>query len=193
MKEDDCVFFSEASFNLLFRKYFPRLRAYAHRMLQNQNIACDIAQDTFVVIWEKRYEIKQETFENYLFTIVRNKCLTHLKKDLFEQKRIKILQDTRTVEEIYRIDFMNNEPVCLLEKELFDDYSRTLNCLPDKCRQVFKLSREEGMKNREIAEEMDINIKNVERHISKALKLFRDKYKNDMGIVILLLLIIRWL
>ena len=79
-------------------------------------------------------------------------------------------------EELYRIDFVGNEPYILIEKEIVQEIELTLDHLPDKCREVFIMSRIDGLKNREIAEKLRINIKNVERHISRALNTFRLRF-----------------
>jgi len=90
---------------------------------------------------------------------------------------------------LYRIDFIGNEPYILIEQELKIKIENTIQNLPQRCREVFMLSRINGLKNKEIAEKLDINIKNVERHLNRALQSFRKSFKDELpvGLIILLM------
>jgi len=90
-------------------------------------------------------------------------------------------------EELYRIDFIGNEPYVLIEQELKNKIEKTIKGLPDRCREVFILSRIDGLKNKEIAEKLDINIKNVERHLNRALLSFRKNFTEDLPIMLIAL------
>ena len=92
-------------------------------------------------------------------------------------------------EELYRIDFIGNEPYVLIEQELKAKIEQTIQGLPERCREVFIMSRIEGLKNKEIAEKLDINIKNVERHISRAMQSFRQNFSEELPIAIILLVL----
>jgi RNA polymerase sigma-70 factor (ECF subfamily) len=92
-------------------------------------------------------------------------------------------------EELYRIDFMGNEPYILIEKELKLKIEKTIQNLPDRCREVFIMSRIEGLKNKEIAEKLNINIKNVERHLNRALQSFRQNFSEELPIALIILVL----
>lgn len=184
MRNNKIEFVDELAFEYLFKKYFARLDAYAFRFVNSSDTAKDIVQEAFIAIWEKKEHIAIETFENYLFVAVRNRCLSYLKKLLIEKKELIRFRDTIWMEEIYRIDFLKDGACSLIETELQNQIDAVIKNLPPRCKQVFILSREKGLKNREIADYLGISIKNVERHISSALKIFRKKFGNELGIVI---------
>jgi RNA polymerase sigma-70 factor (ECF subfamily) len=99
------------------------------------------------------------------------------------------IQISSKYEELYRIDFIGDEPYLLIEKELKIQIETTIHNLPDRCREVFILSRINGLKNREIAEKLDINIKNVERHLNRALQSFRKNFSEEFPIALIVLVI----
>ncbi|MEI6566883.1 MAG: sigma-70 family RNA polymerase sigma factor, partial [Verrucomicrobiota bacterium] len=92
-------------------------------------------------------------------------------------------------EELYRIDFIGNEPYLLIEQELKTRIERTIQDLPGRCREVFVLSRLNGLKNREIADKLNISIKNVERHLNRATQSFRKNFSGEFPIALVILLL----
>ncbi len=177
------------AFELLYKKLFPRLKDFANRIVRDEDIAKDVVQDVFVKIWEKKKEIKPINIEAFIFRVLRNQCITHI-KNLKIVENVKVnLGNLTLAEELYRIDFIKNEPYILVEKELQLEVEKVLNSLPEQCKNVFQLSRIEGLKNREIAERLGINIKNVERHITRALKTFKDRFGDKIPIALIVLII----
>ncbi len=173
----------------LFNIYFPRLNDFARKIINNDTISQDIVQDVFVKFWEIRTEVKETNIEAFLFRLVRNKCLDYIKHiKVVANLQIDLLATTK-YEELYRIDFIGDEPYVLIEKELQDEIEMVIQSLPDKCKEVFMLSRVKGLKNREIAEGLNINIKNVERHLTKALGVFRNKFADRIPLALIILVI----
>ena len=173
-------------FDFLFRKYFPRLRAFARVIVKDKKKKKDIVQDSFIKSWEERQNIVAKTFENYLFKMVRNRCLNYIRDMRLANDKLHDLFELSSCEELYRIDFVRDEPYIIFEKELQEKLDKAIDTLPARCREVFIMSRFKGMKNREIAEELNINIKNVERHISSALKVLREHFKSQGAILLVL-------
>ena len=99
------------------------------------------------------------------------------------------IQISSKCEELYRIDFIGNEPYVLIEQELKLKIEKTILGLPERCREVFILSRVNGLKNREIAEKLNINIKNVERHLSRAIQSFRENFSEELPIALVILIL----
>ena len=99
------------------------------------------------------------------------------------------IQISSKFEELYRIDFIGNEPYILIEQEFKTKIEKIVQSLPQRCREVFILSRMEGLKNKEIAEKLDINIKNVERHLSRALQSFRKNFTEELPIALIILVL----
>jgi len=175
-----------SEFDYLFRKYFPRLQAFAHVIIKDNEVAKDMVQDVFIKAWEARNNIEQKTFENYLFTLVRNRCLNYLRDLSTAGRKKQDLTELAKYEEIYRIDFVRDEPYLIFEAELKEKLNTAIDLLPPRCKEVFIKSRFEGMKNREIAEELGINIKNVERHISSGLKLLKNHFADQISMLVFL-------
>lgn len=184
VKEDD-----ERALESLFLNYFPRLKNFAQSIVRDELLAQDIVQEIFVKLWEKRKEIRIVNIEAFLYRLVRNQCIDHVKYlKVVENKKAEI-GASALFEELYRIDFVRNEPYVLIEKELNDAIEDLIRKLPDRCREVFVLSRLKGLKNAEIAQQLGINIKNVERHITRALKSFHERFAGDVPVILLLLVL----
>lgn len=159
------------AFEYIYLKYFDSLLNYADRILHDNDNAKNVVQNVFYKIWENKSELTISiSVRAYLFKSVYNLCLntiTHKKYvEKFEQENLSdlyfsvIIQSPEIEDELWRSD---------IRKAVNDAVSN----LPDKCRQVFVLSKIEGLKNREIAEKLNISEKTVERHMSIALSKLR--------------------
>ena len=179
----------QKAFNLLFSIFFARLNDFAKRVVKDDAISQDIVQDVFVKVWENKAEIESLHLEAYLFRLVRNRCIDYIKHLKVVNNRMHDIQISSKYEELYRIDFIGNEPYLLIEQELKSKIEKTIQGLPDRCREVFMLSRMDGLKNKEIAEKLDINIKNVERHLNRALQSFRKNFAEELLIALMLLIL----
>lgn len=173
----------------LFSIYFPRLNDFARNVVKDDVISQDIVQDVFVKVWEKRLEIDTINLEAFLFKLVRNRCIDYIKYLKIVNNRMQEIQQTSKYEELYRIDFIGDEPYVLIEQELKQKIERTIESLPERCREVFILSRMNGLKNKEIAEKLGINIKNVERHLTRALQTFRANFSEELPIALVILVL----
>ena len=187
--EDVCVRRNQDSFKKLFSIFFARLNEFARQIVKDDDLSQDIVQDVFIKIWEKKEKYHSINIEALLFKMVRNKCLDYIKHIRIVNNNRSELQIHAQLEELYRIDFIGDEPYVLIEEELRNEVKSIINSLPDRCRDVFILSRIDGLKNKEIASRLGINIKNVERHISRALKEFRSKFKDDLPFAIIVLIV----
>jgi RNA polymerase sigma-70 factor (ECF subfamily) len=180
----------ETAFERVFKKFHPRLYNFALKVVRSNEIAEDIIQDIFIKLWEKKEDIKPVNIEGFIFKVLKNQCITHLRNlKIIENARLN-LNNLSQIEELYRIDFVKDEPYVLIEKELQLEIDRIVNILPDRCKEVFVLSRLNGLKNREIAQKLGINIKNVERHITKALATFKTQFKNKISLTLIIILLL---
>lgn len=176
------------AFESLYKRYFYRLRGYAIRYIGNEETVYDIIQECFLRLWEKRQELKPVSLSSLLFTMVRNSCINHLKyKSIKSQYTIEECAISEAEERLFYIDFGLDASHKLLYEELQEQINMVMNALPERCREVFVLSREEGLKNREIADKLRISTTAVEKHISKALNIFTvhlsKKYPADITFV----------
>lgn len=159
----------DKSFEQLFNLYYGYLCAFATKIIEDEISAEEIVQDFFVKIWEKRCDIIIETsVKNYMFRSVKNHCLNHIKHNQIKQKHAELVISTAE-----KNNFKDN----FIEVNLADDIARSIESLPEKRREIFRLSREDGLKYREIAEKMNISIKTVEAQMGLAFKQLREQLK----------------
>ncbi len=170
----------KTAFEVLFKRFYPRLYDFAFKVVRNKEISEDIIQDIFIKLWERKEKIKPVNIEGFIFKILKNQCITYLRSIRILENAKVSLHNLSHIEELYRIDFLRDEPYILIEKELQIEINRIIKNLPDRCKEVFILSRLDGLKNREIAQKLGINIKNVERHITKALIHFKTHFREKV-------------
>jgi RNA polymerase sigma-70 factor (ECF subfamily) len=173
----------------LFHRTFPRLVDFATKITKDIQVAEDILQDVFIKIWERKKDIESINIEAYLFRMVRNQCFDYIKFVKVINEKETELDSIQKFEELYRIDFIRDEPYVLIQEELKLEIEKTIESLPPRCKEVFLLSKIEGLKNREIAERLQINIKNVERHLARAAKTFKNKFRNDIPLAVIILVL----
>ena len=155
----------QGSFEKLFREYFPPLMAFARKILVDEDEAREVVQKVFISLWEKRSEIDVSTsLKSYLFTSVHNRSLNVIR----DQKKFSGLEVPEVAGEW---DVSTQIESMELEEKIMD----AIRSLPEKCREVFQLSRFDGLKYSEIAKHLDISVKTVENQMSKALKILREK------------------
>jgi len=179
----------QKAFESLFSIYFARLNDFARNVVRDDMISQDIVQEVFVKVWENRSQIESLNLEAFLFRLVRNRCIDYIKHLKVVNNRMQEIQISSKYEELYRIDFIGNEPYVLIEEELKSKIENTIQNLPERCREVFILSRLDGLKNKEIAEKLGINIKNVERHLTRALQSFRKNFSEELPIALIILVL----
>ena len=178
------------AFEYLFKTYYPRLRGYAIRFVEDEETARDIIQECFMRFWEKREMLSAVSVTSLLFAMVRNGCLNYLKHlSIVEKHQIEYLATIDGEEHLYHTDFSLDAEHKLLYAELQEQINIVIGQLPERSREVFLMSRFKGLKNREIADKLQISTTAVEKHISKALKNFsrhfKDKYPVDIYIMII--------
>lgn len=184
-----CKMGDEKAFEALFHRTFPRLHDFVLKITKDETIAEDILQDVFMQLWKKKDQVENINIEAYLFRLVRNQCLDYIKFVKVISAKTSEFEATRKYEELYRIDFFRDEPYLLIHEELKREIERIIDMLPARCKEVFMLSRMEGLKNREIAEKLQINIKNVERHLARAIKTFREKFSDEVPVTVITLIL----
>ncbi|OFX89228.1 MAG: hypothetical protein A2W99_02200 [Bacteroidetes bacterium GWF2_33_16] len=154
-------------FEQLFRDYYKQLCDFANRYLQSMDSAEEVVQDIFYNIWKKRNEINiKSSLKSYLYTSVKNNCLQQIRVHNLDLKYENYYKSHYNDESINPADELK-------AKELNERITQALNSLPEKCRQIFEMSRYDGLKYHEIANKLSISIKTVEANMGKALKHFR--------------------
>lgn len=169
-------------FDELFKQYSKPLFYYAAKFVEDE-VARDVVQDVFVKLWDDQSIIVKQSLNSLLFTMVRNNCLHHLEK---QKVRSKYMEKTKFKLQEEELRFYMEEKTSLIEQELETKLNEVLKGLPDRCRQIFMMSRFENKKNKEIAEELDITVKAVEKQITKALAIIRTEMKDYLPVLMFL-------
>ncbi len=163
----------EHAFELFFHQTYVRLCQFANKFLNSPEEAREVVQETFITLWENREMIDpEESLLSYLFKVVQNKCINRLRHKHVEERYVEVL----------RLVYSEHNDITpaesLLALELDDAIGKIVAGLPPQCRKVFELNRYDGLRYHEIAGAMDISVKTVEAHMSKALRILRDELKN---------------
>lgn len=162
------------TYEALFKLYYPKLTFFANRFLNDINAAEEITGEVFTILWEKK---EQLTFivsiSSYLYKMTQNRCLNYLKHQKIENLYFNYLQKNNL------IDSLSTEAENSYDdKELALQIQSAIDSLPEKCRRVFMMSRFEDKKYKDIAAELDISSKTVERHMGIALERLRQMLKH---------------
>jgi RNA polymerase sigma-70 factor (ECF subfamily) len=181
---------SHKAFEYLFKAYQPRLYRYAIRFVKDADMARDIVQECYLHLWEKRDLLQRVSLTSLLFTMVNNGCLNYLKhKSIVDNYKFEYLSNIDGEERLYQADFTMSSEYHLLYNELQEQIQYVIDKLPKRSKEIFLMSRFQGLKNREIADRLHISTTAVEKHLSKAMKsfsiYFKKEYPTELCIVIL--------
>jgi len=169
-------------FEILFREYFTGLCYFARKYTGDLDTAKEIVHGVFLRIWENRSEFDwDKPAKSYLFTSVYNRSLNYIR----DNSRF-ISQEGATALNLTADESVYSDT--LETAELESRIKLALQRLPEKCREVFELSRFEEKKYAEIAKQLDISVKTVETQMSKALHILREELKDYLTIFIVMLL-----
>lgn len=156
----------QLDFEQFFKEHYPVSVALAVRFVHDLDMAREIAQQTFVNLYEKKdYLEVKSSLKAYLMQSVRNSCLNHLSQNQTRQKHHKLILHSQTGS----ADQHDHLEYSELEHKIY----KIIESLPEKCKLIFKMNRFDGKKNKDIADELNISKRTVETQISKALKILR--------------------
>ncbi len=175
------------AYKSLFFQYHGRLVLFAYKFTGEMESARDVVQDTFLALWEKSDTLAiQLSPKAYLFQAVRNRSLNYSRNNSTRKSAHGKLamQIDREERKVYAD--LNNPFHSLLELEMEEKIGDVIGTMPDKCREIFLLSREKDLKNREIAEKMGISTKMVEKYMSRALRTLRLELSDYLSLVCLI-------
>lgn len=183
-----------AAFKEVFRLLYPRMRGYCKLFIADDNEVEDVIQECFITLWEKRKSINPEkSIESFIFVILRNRCLNVLKSKKIEDRKVEIENlDVNELQYLYQLDFSEKEEKSI-EEMLIESFREAVDELPEKMKQVFVACKIQGKKQKEVAEELGISVKMIEKQISKAKLQIRDKLmKQYPSMVVIILLLLSW-
>ncbi|WP_299101441.1 RNA polymerase sigma factor [uncultured Winogradskyella sp.] len=157
------------TFELIYNTYAKSIRRFLFFKTQDADKAEDILQETFVKLWSNCSNVNYDKVKSYLFSTAHNMFLNDIK----HQK----VKDNYT-KQFNKIDNNESPEFILLEKEFMEKLEATIATLPDKQREVFLLNRIEKKKYKDIAEQLNISVKAVEKRMHLALVVMREKIGN---------------
>lgn len=155
------------AFKHIYDSYWPKLYGYVYNRLKNKEVAEEIIQEVFFALWKKHKELEiTHSLSSYLFTAVKYQLLNYIKSANRQQTytRYILRSDSMT-------DNSNEEQITA--NDLQKNMDKAVALLPEKCRQVFRMSRHEHLSIRDIADTLHISHKTVENHLTKALRQLR--------------------
>lgn len=172
------------NFNALFNEYYRRFIRFAIGYLKDEQIAEDFVSEAFTVYWENKEDLLPETNPPaYILTIIKNKCLNHIKHIQIHQRVTDELRDHSEWVLQTKISTLEAcDPDFIFSKELQEIIENTLEKLPKKTQQIFSLSRDKGLTYKDIAYKTNLSQKAVEFHISKALHHLRVSLKDFIAL-----------
>jgi len=159
----------------LFQENYKSMVLYAKKFVMDTEIARDLVQDVFVYLWEKRQQLGiDRSLDSYLFRAVHNSCINYLKRESNKANYLKQFllnlngasYATTPSEDVHEMAVHN---------DLLARIDMIIESLPEQCRNIFRMSRNRGLKNKEIAEIYAISPRTVETQIYRALKVLREK------------------
>lgn len=163
---------SRAFYEEIYLKYFDVLYLFSQRIVSSSDAAKDIVQDVFLDFWQRWDEIDfSYSVKPYLYRLTYNKSLDYLK--LSDNKNESLTHNPLLVDQLFYTTFTHDDD--LYAEEIGLEIQSCIKTLPSRCKEVFILSRKNNLKNREIADKLNISIKAVEKHISKALTTIRER------------------
>ena len=169
------------AFDFLYHQYNNKLYRFAFSLLKNEEDACEIVQETFFRIWEKRNNIdSSKSFKSFLFSVsyhlIIDQLRVRLKDQEFRNSLNKYFSEPSNFQE-NRLDYNT------LETEI----NKAVDELPEKRKKIYRLSREKGLSYKDIAEQLGVKPKTVENQINLALKHIKTRLGNDILPVLLFL------
>ncbi|WP_439185397.1 RNA polymerase sigma-70 factor [Carboxylicivirga taeanensis] len=173
------------AFNTIYREYHQMLYYISIQYLRSHEDALEVVQEVFVKLWENRTDIRESAkLRNYLYTLTKNNCLDILK---MRERRMRKNEEIRWVEMHFQYEAMLRFSFTPIEfDELKQKVDEAISNLPEHGRVVFRMSRFEGLKNKEIAEKLGVSEKTVEAHMTKSLKKLREELRWYLPILLFL-------
>lgn len=163
-----------AAYEELFKQTFPRMLGYCRLFIHEQEQANDLVQECFIKLWEKRSSIKTtQSVESLLFVMLRNRCLNYLRDQKLHKPETEIDSvGENELQHLFQLDFIGKEESSL-EEQLIVAIRESVDKLPEKRKIVFTKSKLEGKKNKDVADELGISVKAVEKHLHQAKEQIR--------------------
>lgn len=153
------------AFSEIYSRHWNSMYRSAINVLREDESAMDVVQDVFMWIWNNKESLKIETLRSYLLSSVKYKVANLIRKGKARDRFFSFIEETELTE----------DPVTdwVEVKELRRVIQDCVDSLPERWKEVYELSRNEHLSNKQIAERLGISEKTVEKHITSSLKRIR--------------------
>lgn len=176
LKEGD-----ERAYHYLVEQFHHPLCVYANSLVNNHGQAEDIVQNVFIRTWVKRDNLHPEySIRSYLYKSVFNEFIDQYRR----QQSVSVLEKKY----IEALDTIVEEDQAVFE-QLLNLVHKEIQSLPPKCRKIFQMSKQDGLSNVEISEHLNISIKTVEAHMTKAFRILREKTRKKVPLETIIFLL----
>ncbi|MEM6831331.1 MAG: RNA polymerase sigma-70 factor [Bacteroidota bacterium] len=157
----------KSAFEYAFKKFYNPLFNLAKGLLHDDHLAEEQVQEVFIKLWEKKDDLKSgSALLPFLMVTTRNRCFNCIRNQ-------KVVQKYVTEKQKHYQDQVLNEDLSEVTEELIERMYEAVQTLPEKCKEVFQLSRFKGLSHKQIAEKLSISTKTIENHITKAMRILR--------------------
>jgi RNA polymerase sigma-70 factor, ECF subfamily len=157
----------ESAFDALFRDWYPSLVRASESIVQSRAVAEEIVQDVLLELWRRRESlVSSSSPQAYLFQSTRNRSLNHVRHERVVKQGEPYARRPESTESMAHAH--------MVEDEMQAAVRQAVASLPDRCREVFELSRTHGLKYNDIAVVLGISVKTVEAQMGKALRILRE-------------------
>jgi len=173
--EDD----AEGIFKEIYKRYWAKLYAAAYRRVKSKEVSQEIVQDIFTALWLNREKLDiQSSLTGYLLSAVKYRVLNYFEKEMVRRNYRSLILGAPE-------SGVNFTEESVFYEDLTAQLEQQVAGFSPKCREVFELSRNRYKSNKEIAELMNISVKTVENHLTKALHILRMQLKEVMLVLLL--------
>ena len=153
----------------IYRRYWKKLYSMSYKRVQSREISEELVQDIFTSLWVAKDNTSIENLSGYLFSAIKYKVINHFARELsrksYTERQLAVVKEDNSTEEKVLLD------------DLEGALQEAIGKLPAKRQQIFKLHRQENLSIKQVASQLGISEKTVEKHITKALQRLREKLK----------------
>lgn len=168
--------YTEAETKELFIRLYPRLCLYVNGIIRGREVADDIIQEIFYKFLKRRPFLVRDKVVAYIFSMAHNECYDYLRRNkiIFNTIDFESMEQNRVWENLAMRDFIDSSNESPMSAIMIEEVLSLCDRLPAQTARIFKMSRIEGMTNKEIAAALGISQRTVEKHISLSIKRFRE-------------------
>lgn len=168
----------QQAFKQLFHFYTPRLNQFAFSLVKSKEAAAEIVDEVFIKVWKQRQGLPGISNLNvYLYRAVKNTCLNYLS----QRARQLVTEPFDLFDAELSVEHDNPEKK-MITSELMKKIVAVVEALPPRCKMVFKLVREDGLKYKEVAEILNISPKTVDAQMVIAMRQISEQVKMDVDL-----------